>query len=360
MTNKAWFQWGIGILLVILILKYAVEIKWLFDPIFVILSAVGMPLLIGGVLYYITVPIQRFVEKRGVPRWGSIVIILILLVGIGTALIFMVGDPVSEQVNNLVQAAPSIANEIQRAVDYVLANKSDFPPQLEEAIDTISNSIQDYAILFSSWLVSAITSIVSATFSLIIVPFFFIFMLKDHEKFAPFIYQFFSGKRRDWMKKTLEDIDETIGNYVQGQMLVSLLLAILILIGYSIIGLEYTLILVILSFFMNMIPFLGPWLSFAPAVIVALIQDPTLVIWVAIINLVAQQLESNVITPNVMGQSLDLHPLTVITVILAAGSFGGFLAIIIAVPAYAVIKVIVRNLYEARRSIQETAKQEVS
>lgn len=359
MTNKAWFQWGVGILLALLIIKFFLEVHWLLNPLLAILKAVAVPLLIGGVLFYITLPVQSFLEKRGIPRWGSIVIILILLTGLFTSFVWMVGEPVAEQVNNLVQATPSIAYEIQRAVDYVIANKADFPPQLEDAIDSISNSIQDYAIALSTWLVSALTSVVTATLAIVIVPFFFVFMLKDHEKLAPFIYQFFAGERRDWVKRTLEDINETIRSYVQGQILVSFILALIILAGYSLIGLEYTLILVILSFFMNMIPFIGPWLSFIPAVIVGLIQDPSLVIWVAVINLVAQQLESNVITPNVMGKSLELHPLTVITVILAAGNLGGFVAIILAVPAYAVIKVVVSNLYEERKLIQKTASKKV-
>ena len=173
------------------------------------------------------------------------------------------------------------------------------------------------------------------------------------------MYQFFAGERREWVKRTLEDINETIRSYVQGQILVSFILALIILAGYSLSGLESTLILVILSFFMNMIPFIGPWLSFIPAVIVGLIQDPSLVICVAVINLVAQQLESNVITPNVMGKSLELHPLTVITVILAAGNLGGLVAIILAVPVYAVIKVVVSNLYEERKLIQKTASKKV-
>lgn len=100
---------------------------------------------------------------------------------------------------------------------------------------------------------------------------------------------------------------------------------------------------------MNMIPFIGPWIALAPAIVVALIQDPILVIWVCVVTLVAQQLESNLITPNIMGKSLDVHPLTVITIVLAAGNIGGFIAIIIAIPTYAVLKAIVKNIYEERK-----------
>ena len=82
-------------------------------------------------------------------------------------------------------------------------------------------------------------------------------------------------------------------------------------------------------------------------------------IWVGVITIAAQQIESNLITPNVMGKSLDIHPLTVITVILAAGNIAGFLGIIIAIPTYAVGKAIVKNIYEARQEIRKTATKTV-
>src|SRR5699024_2397844 len=128
---------------------------------------------------------------------------------------------------------------------------------------------------------------------------------------------------------------------------------------YSIIGLEYALLLAIFALFMNVIPFLGPWIAFIPAVIIALLQDATLIIWVSVITLVAQQIDNHLITPNVMGKSLDIHPLTVITLLLAAGSIAGFFGILLAIPTYAVIKVIVRNIYERRKIIKEFVNKEV-
>ncbi len=92
----------------------------------------------------------------------------------------------------------------------------------------------------------------------------------------------------------------------------------------------------------------------------AVIQDPILVVWVSVVTLVAQQIDSNFITPNVMGgKSLDIHPLTVITIILAAGNIAGFIGIIIAVPFYAVLKVIVSNIYDQRNAIKKKATKSV-
>ena len=359
MTKKLWFQVGIGLLITLLIIKYFMEIQSIFNPIIIIFKTILVPLLLGGVLYYITEPLQRVLEKRGMPRWGSLTTIVLLLVAAVTGFLLLVGTPISKQVNNLVENAPSIAVEIEDTVNFVLNNRENLPPQVEEFIDSVINSIQSIAIVSSKWLVNFVSGAVSVTFTLILVPFFFIFMLKDHEKFAPQVYDVFSGNTRTWLKKTLEDMDRVLRSYVQGQVLISLLLATMMFIGYLIIKLDYALLLAIFSFFMNMIPFIGPWVSLVPAVIVALIQDPILVLWVGVITLVAQQIESNLITPNVMGKSLDIHPLTVISLVLAAGNIAGFIGILIAIPTYAVIKVIVQNLYHERKRIKDTASKEV-
>ncbi|MBO2536830.1 MULTISPECIES: AI-2E family transporter [Rummeliibacillus] len=359
MTKKLWFQAGVGILLALLIVKYFLEIKSLFYPIVVILSAIFIPLLAGGILYYVTEPIQRFLEKKKFPRWASILSIIVLISVAVYGFIAIVVPPINTQINNLVKATPTLANELSDMVDYVLKNRENFPDQLNDAIDSVTNSIQDYAVFTSKFLVQFISSIVSGAFVLILVPFFFIYMLKDHEKFAPTIYNLFTGSRRAWIKKTLSEIDDVLRNYIQGQLLISFILAIIIFIGYKIIGLEYALLLALFAFFMNMVPFIGPWIALVPAIIVGLVHDPMQAVWVCVVTLVAQQIDSNFITPNVMGKTLDIHPLTVITIILAAGNIAGFVGILLGVPLYAVGKVVVKNVYQHWKAIRTTATKNV-
>ncbi|MFF2796208.1 AI-2E family transporter [Lysinibacillus xylanilyticus] len=359
MTRKVWFQVGVGVLLALLIIKYFIEIHWIFSPFVIILKAIFIPLLLGGVLYYVTEPIQRFLENRNWPRWASILTIVIGLIALVGGFGWIVGNPIAEQVNNLVKNIPMISASIQDAADYVFKNKDNFPPQLKDFIDNMANSMQHFAVVASKGIVSFLQSVVSVSLLAILIPFFFIFMLKDHEKFAPSVYKYFSGERREWVKKTLSEIDDVLRSYIQGQLQISFLLALIMFVGYLIIGLDYSLLLVIFAFFMNMIPFIGPWIAFTPALIVAIVQDPVLVIWVSVVTLVAQQIDSNFITPNVMGKTLDIHPLTVITVILAAGNIAGFIGIIIAVPFYAVVKVIASNIYDERNAIKKKATKSV-
>ena len=362
LTKKLWFQAGVGILLALLIAKYFLEISGIFSPLIIIAKTIFVPLLLGAVLFYVTEPLQRFLEKRKIPRWGSILAILISVAAVIWLFISIIGPPVINQVNNLVKNTPIIAKEITVQTEFVvqkLQHREDFPEQLNEMIDKAINSVQSIALVFGKLVVQFFQSVFQTAFTLILVPFFFIFLLKDHEKFAPFIYNFFSGKRQVWVKKTLQDINTVLRTYIQGQLLISFLLALIMLIGYWSIGLEYALLLVIFAFFMNVIPFIGPWIAFMPALIIAFLQEPKMVIWVCVITLIAQQTDSNLITPNVMGKTLDIHPLTVITVILAAGNIAGFLGILLSIPAYAVGKVIVKNIYDRRKEIKFTATKNV-
>ncbi|WP_432353849.1 AI-2E family transporter [Sporosarcina sp. A2] len=359
MTKKLWFQTGVAILLSLLIIKFFIEINFIFTPIGIIAKAIILPLIIGGVLYYMTEPIQRFLEKRKVPRWGSILIIFVILIGGVYAFSALVGPPIAKQVNNLVDNAPKIANDLIHLKDVALQQKKDLPPQFEEYITSAADKIQSFALKIGGWIIAFLQSIFQAIILLVLVPFFFVFMLKDHEKLAPNIYKYFNGKRREWVKKTIHDIDHVLRSYIQGQFLISAILAMIILIGYWIIGLQYALLIAIFTLFMNLIPFIGPWIAVVPAILIAFTQDPKLVIWVALITLIANQVDSNFITPNIMGKSLDIHPLTVITLLLAAGNIAGFVGIILAVPVYGVAKVIVANIYAARQDIKRTATKTV-
>ena len=359
MIRKLWFQVGVGILLSILIIRYFIEIKWIFGPLFIIAKTIFVPLLLGGVLYYVTEPIQRFLENRKFPRWASILTICLGLIAGVWLFAATIVPPITDQVNKLAKNAPAIAQEINNLKELLVEQKKGLPESFQGYIDSGTASIESIAIGFGKWVVQFVQSFFQAIFLLVLVPFFFIFILKDHEKFAPFIAGFFEGKKKEWVRKTLHDMDTVLRTYVQGQFLISFLLALLLLIGYSIIRLDYTLLLVIFALFMNLIPFIGPWIAFIPALLIAFIQDPTLVIWVSVITLAAQQTDSNLITPNVMGKTLDIHPLTVITIILAAGNIAGFLGIIIAIPVYAVGKAITKNIYAARQEIRKTATKTV-
>src|SRR5690606_37285667 len=145
-----------------------------------------------------------------------------------------------------------------------------------------------------------------------------------------------------------------------GKALDSLCVGCLTYIGFLIIKLDYSLILALFTMFTNVLPSIGPQFGAIPALILGIIDFPLMALKVLIVIVVAQQLEGNLISPQVMGRTLNIHPLTIILLLLVAGSLGGFLGLLLAVPTYAVLKVIVSHTYRLillrnRRNV-ETAK----
>lgn len=359
MLNKVWFRIGIALLILFLLIKLVMEVHSVFTPFIIILQSVLLPLLLSGFLFYICLPFQKILEKNKIPRWGSITLIFIGLIIIIGVVIGYIGPLIAEQIENLINQIPALQHEVQHIINFSLDQMERLPNDVTDRINKMVQSMSDSTANVLSNSLSYLTSFISTLFLLIMVPFFLIYMLKDHERFIPFIAKLFKGERKVFIVDLLKDLNDTLKSYIQGQVTVSIILGIILYIGYSIVGLNYTLLLVMFACVANMIPFLGPWMAFAPAGIIGIIQSPTIFIWVCIITLIAQQLEGNVITPNVMGKSLNIHPLTIIVVILAAGNLGGFVLILVAVPLYAVIKTIVRNVFHYREKIMEKANSDV-
>ncbi|QUG40000.1 AI-2E family transporter [Psychrobacillus sp. INOP01] len=355
MTKKLWFQTGVAILLTLVIIRMFMEVKGIFSPLLIIGQTIFLPLLIGGVLFYLSRPLLTWLESVKFPRWASILSVFVVIGLIGWLFYALIGPPLTKQVNTLVKNTPEIVKEVEQFTKYMLSQRDLLPDKFQDTVNDATGKINDIAVSAGSLLFKFIQNVFQGIFLLVLVPFFLVYMLKDHEKFAPFVSSFVKGEKKKWLRKTLSDIDDTLRSYIQGQLFVSFLVGLMLLIGYFAIGLEYALLLAIFGMVMNVIPFLGPYISVVPAIIIALIQEPKLAIYVAIIMLVAQQIESNFITPNVMGKSLDIHPLTVITVILAAGNIAGLWGIILAIPTYAVIKVILKNIYAHREGIKDAA-----
>ncbi|WP_342447723.1 AI-2E family transporter [Lentibacillus salicampi] len=355
--QKRWFQTLIVLILVFLLVLLVSATDWIFEPIFQYVGAVAFPIIGAGVLFYITRPLMHLLEKLKMHRIVAILGVFVVLI----AALFIIARyivPILEnQFSMLVNNIPGWISTAENIIDYWQENQNVIPDEVNETInETISNiraNVQTYIETVMSFIFGFIGEFISLMFALILIPFFLFFMLKDGEKFIPFITQFFEKKKADNIRSLLYKIDDSLTSYIQGQMIVALCIGVLLYIGYSIIGLDYAMTLAIFGAIICVIPFIGPYLAVTPAIIVGFFQDPLMPLWVAIVMIVAQQIEGNLVSPNVMGKALHLHPLTVITIVLAAGSIGGFLGMLFAIPVYAVVKTIISHFYHTYQDAQK-------
>ncbi|PXA11634.1 AI-2E family transporter, partial [Staphylococcus pseudintermedius] len=237
MTNKVWFRTGVALLLLFLIIKLFLDVNHIFMPIIIIIQSIILPLLLSGFLFYICLPFQKMLEKRHLPRWASITIILLALTAMMAAVIGVIGPVIATQIENLIHQIPFIQREAERLINFALDQRDRLPDQVTEKINDIVSYFSQMASDLLSNSLNIISSIVSTLFLLILVPFFLIYMLKDHERFIPAVANIFNGERKIFIVNLLKDLNQTLMSYIQGQVTVSLILGAILYIGYSIIGL---------------------------------------------------------------------------------------------------------------------------
>ena len=128
------------------------------------------------------------------------------------------------------------------------------------------------------------------------------------------------------------------------------------MLGYWLIGIEYAFLFGCIAGLTNMVPYLGPYLGLAPALFVTIFDSPVKAVLACLVVLVIQQIDGNIIYPLVIGKSLDIHPLTIIIVLLVAGNLAGLVGMILGVPFYAVCKTIVVYLWDIVKLRQQPAE----
>jgi predicted PurR-regulated permease PerM len=203
-----------------------------------------------------------------------------------------------------------------------------------------TTDVQKYTTRALHWAEGAGIAVVTLLFDVFLVVVVSIYMLLDMQRLTDAVDRRFPPRGRGGLIVRME---QGVASYVKGQFLISLIIGVSVGVGLWILGTvglmpngaKYAAAFGAWAAFTELIPYLGPWLGAAPAVLYALVQHPLSAVWVALMFFGIQQLEGHVVVPKVMGSSLRLHPLLVIFGLLAGGEIYGFAGILVALPLLA-------------------------
>ncbi|PXW90946.1 putative PurR-regulated permease PerM [Streptohalobacillus salinus] len=346
MLNKKPFRFLVYALMIFGLIYLLSLTDFVFQPIGTVLASVAVPIIGAGFLFYITNPFVNLLERLHIKRVYAVIIIFVVIILLIALSVYFIIPVAQAQLQQLYESAPEFQEWFQSMFALYQNNEAAIPDQVQSTVDSAIDSLSSYGDRIVTSVFSALSAVFSFLFSFVLIPFFLFFMLKDSGKFVPFITQFLSPRVKDSTERLLKSVDDSLGSFIQGQMLVSVSLGIMLFIGYLIVGINYALVLALLALVLNLIPYLGPWLSAIPAVLIGFFQDPMVGVWTAVVVIAVQQIEGNFVEPNIMGKVLHVHPLTVVVIMLAAGALIGFVGLIFAVPAYAVIKAVVMHFYQ--------------
>ncbi|KRM31470.1 hypothetical protein FC83_GL000766 [Agrilactobacillus composti DSM 18527 = JCM 14202] len=322
------------------------RISFLFAPIGTFVSTLFGPVIAAGFLYYLLNPLVNLLEKIKVKRPLGILIVFLVLILAIVGIIMTVIPNLVTQVTGLVSNIPYFLSKVQTGVSDFVSHHSMLQKlnltKLISSIDVSPSKIAKNSFFaFTNNLGSVVSSAAGIVINLITIPVILFYFLKDGHKFGPNIRKFFPARYRDRVSDLLHQMNKTISRYFAGQMIECLFVGTCTFIGYTIIGMPYAFLLGFVAGICNIIPYLGPYLGIAPALAIALIDSWPKAIAVVIIVLIVQQVDGNFIYPNVVGKALDIHPLTIILILLAAGNLAGLLGMLLAIPLYAVAKTVV-------------------
>jgi predicted PurR-regulated permease PerM len=337
-----------GAILVFLLLYLIHLNRGLFSPIRTILSTLFFPFAAAAVLYYLLRPIVTLLERQKVPRSFAVLLVYIAIALLLTIIVVTAGPFLQSQFLSFVEQVPEMVTFVSNGMESLKQSQDALSPEIRDALPNMAQDLgaewNRYASSIASSVVRVFGWMSNALVMLSLVPFILYYALKDGNRFGDRLMELAPADRKGRIAAMLQELDETISSFIRGKAVVCLIVGVLLLAGYAIIGLDYALVLAVIGMLANLIPFFGPLIGAAPAVLVALFQDPIKALYVVVITVVIQQVENNFISPQVMGRTLDIHPVTVIALILAAGSVTGLVGVLFVVPVYAAAKVIVRHI----------------
>ncbi|MFB9769733.1 AI-2E family transporter [Lactiplantibacillus modestisalitolerans] len=355
LKNSALIFWSLELLIVATLIWVCTNIGFLFQPIGTFLSVVFMPIVISGFLFYMLNPLVKLLtrvhyKRFRISRTGAVAIVFLLLLAVLAWGAMSLIPRLITQVSQLISSLPTLANEIQKAATKMINNSSvlqkvDINSYVNQFNGELSKYAQNFLSSLSSSIVTVISTITSVTIMAITIPVVLFYMLKDSDKFIPAISRFLPKRQRPEMIGLLQKMGDTISSYIGGQVIECLFVGTCTAIGYMLISQPYGLLLAVIAGLANIIPYLGPYIGIAPALIVAFTQSPIQVVYVVIVVVIVQQVDGNLIYPNIIGRTLKIHPLTIIILLLAAGNIAGILGMILAIPFYAVVRTVVIYLY---------------
>ena len=359
--GKTWFwRWFLdnqlvsGLLILSLLLINLIlfsQTSYLFNPLKDFISAIGVPVACGAVIYYLVKPIYDYLLNKKVPKGIAILLVMVGVIVIFIMIITSLVPIIQKQLLDLVSQLPYYYQIISEQVEKFM--QTGFFETIQEQFNKINTdfiqSITERLNGILNFTFSGIGSVVGIIGDIVItimtMPVILYYLLKDGNKVIPFVTRMFPTRSQHKISVMLNEMNQQVSSYIRGQITVAICVGFTYIIGYTIIGLPYGVTIGMIAGLLTIIPYLGSLIGLTPALIIGFVTNPTLALHVFLVFVIEQLIESRVLQPLILGSSLKMHPVTILIILLAAGKMFGLVGLLIAVPVYAVVKVFITHFF---------------
>lgn len=325
--------------------------EWkIFEFIFRLLKVVS-PVFIGILVAWLLDPVIKWLRKKGMRRSLGTTLSYVIIIG-GIALIITAMVPVlTDQLSDFAKMIPTVIDTIKEWIDNLFnsLNKIDGFDALAVK-DTIFDRIEEFGTNLTEVLPASMFNALKAIFSGIgniviglIIGFYF---LLGFENVDDTLITLLPKKYQREAKKLTGDVNHSLRNFVSGALLDCTFVFVITSLGLALIGLKAPLLFGLFCGITNIIPYAGPYIGGAPAVIVAFSQSPVTGILTLILIVIIQFLEGNLLQPLIMSKTTKLHPVTIMIGLLVFGHFWGILGMVVSTPIISSLKAIFNHFNE--------------
>jgi len=316
-----------------------------------LLAPVLTPFIAAGLLAYMGDPFADRLQKLKLSRTLAVVVVFLTTFLLLALLVLLIGPLIRTQIGALFQALPDIARQVEQVWLPTVLGWMHVDPAENVGVGAF---LARYSDMFGSWSGTILMGVgksggvlAAAVLSLFLIPILTFYMLRDWDNFMLHLGALIPKSQRETVFELARETDSVLGAFLRGQMLVMLALAVIYTLGLSLVGLKFAIAIGVVAGLVSFVPYLGFVFGIGLAgLTVALEPNPLWnLVGVVATFTIAQLIEGSFLTPKLVGDRIGLHPVIIIFAIAAGGQLFGFFGILLALPAAAVLSVIVRFAY---------------
>lgn len=316
-----------------------------------IIISILIPILWAVVIAYLINPLVNKLCDLKLSRFWSVIIIYLGILLLLLVFSITIIPKITTEVKGFAETLPEYTNE---AIDFsneiymqYLKSVSNLPPEfvgVQVAFSEYINRIQFYLVDLFKNITEKGLNIFSNIVGIVLVPIYTFYFLKDSSYFKRKVLLSVPRVIRSEVISIFKDINKLLNSFIRGQLVVAALVGILSVIALLILKVEFALLIGAIAGISNVIPYFGPIMGAIPGVAIALLDKPIKAVWVIIAFFIIQQIESAIIQPKIVGDSVGLHPVFVIISLLIGGELFGIAGLLFAVPIAASIRVVLNHI----------------
>jgi len=318
---------------------------------FYLLAPVLTPFVAAGLLAYIADPLADRLQRLKLPRTLAVVVVFLTTFLVLALLVLLVGPLIKSQISALFQALPDIARQVEQVWLPTLLGWINVDPGEDVGVGAF---LARYSDMVGSWSGKILLGVgksggvlAAAVLSLFLIPILTFYLLRDWDSFILHLGALVPHSQRETVFQLARDTDSVLSAFLRGQILVMLALAVIYTLGLSLVGLKFAVAIGVVAGLVSFVPYLGFVFGIGLAGLTVALEPNPLWNLVGVIATftIAQMIEGSFLTPKLVGDRIGLHPVIVIFAVAAGGQLFGFFGILLALPAAAVLSVLIRFAY---------------